>query len=228
MVTIEMRFPILALLLLSAAPQGFEEDFSRGMADWWVEGGERVWVEDGRLQMKADPATGAAGNVATVWRRGVQPADFDLELDAQVVSSVPNVNNINLFFNYTDPSGVLLEKTAESRRSAAYGLYHQINGYIITFLNDTETDSGKARVRIRRNPGFQLLAETFTYHCRARVTYHLKVVKKGGDILFSVDGQELLRAHDPHPLGPGYFGLRTFRTWLWWDNIRLKPLPSER
>lgn len=51
-----------------------------------------------------------------------------------------------------------------------------------------------------------------------------KVVKKGGDIRFSVDGQELLRANDPHPLGSGYFGLRTFQTWLWWDNIRLKPL----
>jgi len=63
--------PALALLLLSAAPRGIEEDFSRGMANWWVEGGERVWVENGRLQMKADPATGTAGNVATVWRRGV-------------------------------------------------------------------------------------------------------------------------------------------------------------
>ncbi len=208
----------------SAAPQGFADDFSHGIADWWVEGGERTWVQNGRLQMKADPATGAAGNVATVWRRGALPADFELELDAQVVSSVPNVNNINLFLNYTDPSGVPLEKSAESRQSAAYGLYHQINGYIITFLNDTETNSGKARVRIRRNPGFQLLAEAFTYHCRAGITYHLKVVKKGGDIRFSVDGQELLRANDPHPLGSGYFGLRTFQTWLWWDNIRLKPL----
>jgi hypothetical protein len=189
------------------------------------EGGERVWVEDGRLQMKADPAEGAAGAVATAWRRGVQPGNFELELDARVVSSVPNVNNINLFFGYGDPSGVPLEESAGSRQSAAYGLYHQLDGYIITFLNDTETGNGKARVRIRRNPGFKLLAETFAYHCRAGVTYHLKVVKSGGDIRFSVDGSELLRAHDPEPLGPGYFGLRTFRTWLWWDNIRLRPLP---
>jgi len=175
--------------------------------------------------VKADPAEGAAGSVATVWRRGVQPRNFELELDARVVSSVPNVNNINLFFGYGDPSGVPMEKSAGSRQSAAYGLYHQLNGYIITFLNDTDAGSGKARVRIRRNPGFKLLAETFTYHCRAGVTYHLKVVKNGGDIRFSVDGSELLRASDPEPLGPGYFGLRTFRTWLWWDNIRLRPLP---
>lgn len=221
-----MRVTALLLVfpLLAAVAPGFREDFSAGMGEWWVEGGERVWVEDGRLQVKADPAAGTAGNVATVWRHGVQPGDFELELEAHVVSSVPNANNINLFFNYSDPSGTPLEKSAESRHSAGYGLYHQLNGYIITFLNDTENNSGKARIRIRRDPGFKLLAETFAYHCRAGVTYRLKIVKRGGDIRFAADGNDLLRATDPEPLGPGYFGLRTFRTWVWWDNIRLRAL----
>jgi hypothetical protein len=214
---------LLGLALAAALFPGFNDDFSRGMSRWWVEGGERVWVEDGRLQVKADPAGGTAGNVATVWRRGLQPGDFELELDAHVVASTPHANNINLFFNYSDPSGIPLEQTADSRRTAAYGLYHKVNGYIVTFLNDTETSTGRARIRIRRNPGFKLLAETFAYHCRAGVTYRLKLVKRGGDIRFLVDGAELLRATDPEPLGPGYFGLRTFRTWLWWDNIHLRP-----
>jgi hypothetical protein len=77
-------------------------------------------------------------------------------------------------------------------------------------------------VRIRRNPGFHLLAEAYTYHCRAGRTYHLRVVKRGGEIRFVVDGQELLRAVDPEPLGGGWFGLRTYRTDLWWDNIRVR------
>ena len=34
------------------------EDFSEGMDNWWVEGGERVWVEDGHLRVAADPAEG--------------------------------------------------------------------------------------------------------------------------------------------------------------------------
>lgn len=210
---------------------GIDENFSHGMADWWVEGGERVWVEDGRLHVKADPAgKGSAGAVATVWHRAVQPGDFDLELDAHVVSSSADANNINLFFGYTDPSGFPLEQTKHLRKNAAYSLYHQLNGYIVTFLNDAEGAGGKAadgstkaRVRIRRNPGFKLLAETFAYHCRPGVTYHLRLVKRGGEIRFAVDGKELLRATDPEPLGPGYFGLRTYRTWLWWDNIRLRP-----
>src|SRR5574340_1053126 len=192
--------------------------------DWWVEGGERVWVEDGRLHMQADNPRAPGGGVATVWNRAAHTGDFELEMDAQVVSSSTNVNNINLFFSYSDPGGKPLEATRGARASAEYGLYHKLNGYIVTFLNDTETNSGKARVRIRRNPGFKLLAETFTYHCRRGQTYHLRLTKHGGDIRFAVDGQELLRATDPEPLGGGHFALRTFRTSLWWGNIRMRPL----
>ena len=127
--------------------------------------------------------------------------DFEFEADAHVVSSSLNVNNINLFFGYSDPAGKPLEETQDARRTADYGFYHKLNGYIVTFLNDEEAGKGKARVRIRRNPGFRLLAETFAYECRAGKTYHLRLVKRGGEISFSVDGKELLRANDPEPLG---------------------------
>ncbi|MFB3830041.1 MAG: DUF1961 family protein [Bryobacteraceae bacterium] len=204
-----------AFLILALATQ---------LADWWVEGGERVWVEDGRLHMRADNPKTPGGGVCTVWNRAPHPGDFELEMDAHVVSSSTNANNVNLFFSYSDPAGAPLETTREARSSAEYGLYHKLNGYIVTFLNDTESNSGKARVRIRRNPGFRLLAETFTYHCRRGQTYHLRLTKRGGDIRFAVDGRELLRATDPEPLAGGHFALRTFRTWLWWDNVRMRPL----
>jgi hypothetical protein len=194
--------------------------------DWWVEGGERVWIENGRLHMKADEP---GKTTATVFLREPHKGDFRLSTEAQVVSSSANVNNINLFFSVSDPSGRPLIDSAAARASADYGLYHKLNGYIITFLNDEAAQGGrtadgstKARIRIRRNPGFKLLAETFTYHCKAGVTYRLLVEKTGGQIRFSVDGKELLRAHDPDPLAGGHLGLRTFRTHLWWSNIRLQ------
>jgi hypothetical protein len=220
----------LILFLFATASTGFREDFSDSMDSWWMEGGERAWVENGRLYLKADPPTsGPAKAMATVWRRGEQPGNFELQFDAEVLSSSQKVNNINLFFCYRDPSGQPLEKTSGSRESADYSLYHKLDGYILTFLNDAEGAGGrdaqggtKARIRIRRDPGFRLLAETFAYHCRAGQTYHIGLVKRGGDIRFSVDGTELLRATDPDPLDGGYFGLRTFRTFLWWDDIRLR------
>ena len=207
--------PGSALLIRATAKETvpFAEDFSAGMDRWWVEGGDRVWVEDGRLHVDADRS------VATVWCRTPHPADFQLDLDAHVVSSSVDANNINLFFSYSDPSGRPLEETRESRRTAGYDLYHKLSGYIVTFLNDTEAE--EARVRIRRDPGFHLLAEKFGGECRAGVTYHLRAIKRGGHIAFQVDGREVLKAEDSNPLGAGLLGLRTYRTNLWWDNVRV-------
>ena len=206
----------LPLLLLLSIVDTFDKP---AFTDWWTEGGERVWIEDGRLHVKADAPD---KTVATVFHRKQHPRNFRLTMDAQVISSSADVNNINLFFSVTDPSGRPLEDSKASRASAEYGLYHKLNGYIITFLNDAEGKSGKARIRIRRNPGFRLLAESFTYHCKSGVTYRLTIQKNKGDIRFSVDGVELLRAQDPEPLDGGHLGLRTFKTHLWWDNIRLE------
>ena len=194
----------LLILLLLAVP-----------SDWWEEGGERVWTEDGRLHVKAD-APGR--NMATVWFRQPHASDFEFEATAQVVSSSKDVNNINLFFSYAGPDGRGLEDTRAQRKSAEYGLYHKLPGYIVTFVNE----AGQARLRLRRNPGFQLLAEARTYHCRAGVPYRLRLVKRGGEIRFSVDGEERLRAVDPRPLGGGHLALRTFSTHLWWKDIRIK------
>lgn len=207
------------------------EEFSRGMENWWVEGGEQVWIENARLMMRSDGPDPDHGSVCTAWCRIPHPPDFVLELDAHVVSSKTNSNNINLFFCYSDPSGVPLFESRHTRRNADYGLYHQLNGHIITFLNDSAANNEgrtpappRARVRMRRCPGFNLLKETFDYHCGQGVTYHLQVIKKRGHIAFSVDGKPILEAVDPEPLGGGLLGLRTFKTFLWWDNIKLTAL----
>jgi hypothetical protein len=198
----------LLLLLLAAAPD---------LGDWWVEGGERVWVEGDRIHVKAD-APGK--NMATVWQRKTHPADFQFDAKVQVILSSKDVNNINLFFSYAGPEGKGLEQTAGERASGQYGLYHKLPGYSVTFVNE----AGRARIRIRKNPGFRLLAEAYTYHCRAGVTYELQLIKRGGDIRFFVDGEERLRASDPEPLGGGHLGLRTFSTYLWWKDVEVRPL----
>lgn len=221
----------MAAAIPAMAQTLLEDDFSRGMGNWWVEGGERVWVEDGRLHVAADNPKVAGGAVATVWARTPVNGDFRLEVDAHVVSSSIDANNINLFFCYSDPAGKPLEDTRESRRSAGYDLYHKLNGYIITFLNDFAGEGGrypdgttKARYRIRRNPGFRLLNEKFADACRKGVTYRLGVTKRGGAIALSIDNKEVLSAADAAPLDGGLVGLRTFRTHLWWDNLKVERL----
>jgi hypothetical protein len=188
---------------------------------YWVEGGERAWLEDAKLHMQADNPAVPGGGAQTVWSKSPHPANFRLNVNAHVVSSSVNANNINLFFSYTDPTGKPLYDSRDSRKDANYGHYHKIPGYIITFVND----KGTARVRIRRNPGFRLLAEIFSGESRQGVTYRLTVEKRGGEIRFLIDGKERLRATDADPLGGGLLGLRTFRTHLWWSDLKLESLP---
>ena len=200
---------------------GWSEDFSRGLEQWWTEGAEHVWVEDGRLRVWSDPTEpNGKSHMATVWCRRALPANFEFEADAHVESSASATNNINLFLSYSDPTGRPLEETRDTRQSADYKLYHSLNGYIVTFLND----KGRARVRLRRCPGFELLAETHAGECRTGVTYRLMVRKEGGTLAFSVDGKELARATDPRPWPGGLLGLRTYRTRLWCDNVVVRPI----
>lgn len=207
------------------------EDFSTGMADWWVEGGERVWVAEGKLHVKADPPDKGPGYVATVWCKTPVPANVKVEFDACVVHSAIEVNNINFFLCYSDPSGQSLFQTRESRKSGGYKLYHSLNGHIFTFLNDPKKQGGshadgsaKARMRMRRCPGFHLMTECYDYHCKTGVTYHVTITKRGGNLTFGVDGRVYLCGQDPNPLPAGLIGLRTYRTELWWDNIKVTAL----
>ena len=205
----------------------FRDDFSGDLSNWWVEGGQRVWVEDGRLYVRSDPpGSRQPGFVCTVWCRQQFSGDLRLEVDAHVLESQGDCNNINFFLLYSDPAGTPLYDTRDTRADAGYDKYHNLNGYIFTYLNDTDVAGGryddgstKARIRIRRCPGFELLNETFTHHCRRGVTYRLALERSRGQLSIAVDGRTLLTTPDDRPHASGLIGLRTYQTYLWCDNV---------
>ena len=200
----------------------FFEDFSKGMDNWWVEGSRNVSVKNERLYVIADSEL-SDKNVCTVWCKKIFPPDIQVSFDAHIVQSSIGVNNINFFLCYSDPSGKPLYETRKSRKSGKYSLYHNLRGNIFTYLSGgTHPDgSPRARFRIRHNPGFNLLSETYDYHCVQGKTYHVKITKLGKILRISVDGKEYLSTVDENPCGSGLIGLRTFQTYLWWDNIKV-------
>lgn len=232
---------ILATATAAAETTLFFEDFEKGgdseklPKGWWAEGGEKVWVADGKLHVRANAEgrvakdrSNVSNYVCTVWNETEFKGDIRVEFDAHVVASVPGVNNINFFLLYSDPSGKPIYETRAARVSGDYHFYHTLNGYIVTFLQGQEhirtyhpDGTAKARFRMRRCPGFRLIHETFGHHCRKSVTYHITFTKKRGVLTYAVDGTTCLRAEDPEPLTHGIIGLRTFRTELWWDNIKV-------
>lgn len=204
------------------------ETFDAGMDNWWVEGSQDVFVDDGRLMVRADPPRGSEKPfVATIWCKTPIRGNTRIEFDAHVISSSTDANNINFFFYMADLAGAPLYDTREDRADAAYAKYHVMNGNIMTFLKepsaagDVDEELPPARIRIRHCPGFELLGETFNYHCEAGRTYHLEIVKRDDFIQFWADGRYLLGVRDPEAWDEGLIGLRTFRTILWWDNIKV-------
>ncbi|MFP3903972.1 MAG: DUF1961 family protein [Armatimonadota bacterium] len=202
------------------------EDFEEGMDNWWVEGSDRVWVEDGRLHVQADPpADSDEPHVATVWCKTPIEGNVRIEFDARVIRSRPNVPHINVFMFCSDPDGTPLYETRATRADGAFVKYHQLNGNIITYYHRHDDDTRPPRhaqigtLCIRRCPGFSLLGETRNYHVRPGQTYHVEIVRRDDFIEFHVDGNYLLGVRAPAPWDEGLIALRTFRTYLWWDNI---------
>lgn len=198
--------------------------------DWWVEGGQEVCVQNGHLFVKADPQKRKGpGYVATVWLRKRFSGDIRVEFDAHVLSSTLDVNNINFFLYYSDPrQGATMYGTRDQRPDGLYSYYHILNGYVFTYLKAPGHNGGKARFRMRRCPGFELIDQNFAYQNRRGKTYHITVSKSGDRLTFAVDGKVYMAKEDKkYNWKKGIIGFRTFHTTLWFDNLKVERL-SER
>jgi hypothetical protein len=230
---------LLALIIschqLSTTPNEkvlFQEDFdsygdnSTLPADWWHEGSKAVRIEAGHLRADANlDKNGEDYDASTIWLNKTFTGDVRVEFDAHVLASDGDKNNINFFFLFSDPSGAPVSQTKAERTDGKYGKYHQLNGYVFTFLANGNPD--KARFRFRDDPGFNLLQENFAYECKQNKTYHIIVTKKDNRITYAVDGTIYLDmiddvANPEHT--SGIIGFRTWHTDLWWDNLKVTGL----
>ncbi|MEE9376879.1 MAG: DUF1961 family protein [Candidatus Lokiarchaeia archaeon] len=233
-----MKYLIIGILLLISAnvyadtllySENFNSYTRKSLPkNWWYEGSKAISIENGYLRMDANPDnSGENYNVSTVWLNKEFSGDLKIEVDAHILKSNGNQNNINLFFNFSDSSGEPLIKTKMSRVDGLYSKYHSstLKGYIFTYLANGNPDI--ARFRFRDCPGFNLIKENNGYENRIGRTYHLKIIKRGNSIQFFVDGKNYLNVID-NVFNPenkkGFFGFRTWKTELWWDNLKIYQL----
>ena len=193
-----------------------KETFDEGMSRWAVEGNSEVKVADGRLWVRGILAE--KGNVATIWYRPELPRDVVVRFRAQAVPpEEANAANLNLFLHAREVDGSPLK----FGRSGAYKEYHEIPNYIVTFVGGVRPGWS----RLRRDPGFNLLHEA---DVRSEVgqEYQIAVTALSGRIRYYLDGQKLHDVQDPAPLRGGWFGLRTWSTNAWWDDVEFGRLLS--
>jgi hypothetical protein len=194
----------------------FEDRFVAGGGNWLGEGA-RPEVRQGRLFIDAR-GPGVPG--ATVWCRRPFEGDVVIEYTVRVEKGEGNTNlNFIACATAADGKSVL---DSSAGRTGAYGEYHAFPNYILTYLNSDDSDRQdrqaadpsklRVRVRLRRDPGFRLLAEVRRPQAIEKGRdYRFAVVLKGPRTALFVDGWEVLGHTDAEPLPRR--GHVAFRTW---------------
>ncbi|MCB0629180.1 MAG: DUF6250 domain-containing protein [Saprospiraceae bacterium] len=193
--------------------------------NYWSEGAPAE-IRDGHLYVNANLPDQQA---ATVWLRREWSGDLLIRFKAHVLASAKERNNINFFLLYSDPLGTPLEDTRDQRSDGRYARYHDLNGYLFTYVQEPDSaEDAPARFRFRDVPGFDhLLAERYTYTGEGQTTRQIAIEKRGDRISYSVDDQLIFSVRDTmynRPHTRGLIGFRTFGTELWWDDLSVTDL----
>lgn len=176
---------------------------------WVTEGTMDIAVAAGRLT-----ARGATGtSTATIWLR--QPLPANVLIDLTCGSELPaenNAANLNLIVHATEADGA----PYRFGRSGRYAEYHQIPNYIFTLTGGIRPGWARAR----RNPGFHLLHEETSTRTEVGAAYRIRMLITDGRVRYWRDGRLVHDVRDPQPLPGGHFALRSWRSRVWWSDLR--------
>ncbi len=194
-----------------------KETFDGGLQRWAIEGTSEVQVRDGKLAVR--DILDDKANVGTFWFRQDLPRDVFIRFRAKAVAPADqNAANLNLFLHATELDGSPLRYG----RTGQYSLYHEIPNYIVTLVGGTRDGWSRAR----RDPGFNLIHEA---EARSEVgtEYEICVTYVDGRLRYYLDGKKLHDVTDEDPLPGGKFGIRTWSTDAWWDDVEIGRVVSE-
>jgi hypothetical protein len=202
-------------------------------AEWVAEGWGGVEVRDGKLRVAPSPfdASGKPNSVEpskrshmVVWNQRVFPADFLLEVEMSPRGSTDGLTIV--FFCATGKNGEDLFDLSLPPRRAIYTAYH--SGAIANYSDSywsRNTEEESLTNRLRKNPGFKLVAEGPSLTTGSTdVTHRLRILKFGAHIEVEINGHVVIKWDDPEkPLGAGRIGLRSMEgvTMVSYDNLKV-------
>lgn len=202
------------------------EDFADGAwsTRWVPEGAAEIRPDAGRLNVVTTSTAAHEEPGATLWWKQPLPANVLIEFTAGAeLPAEKNAANLNLILHAQESDG----SPYRYGRSGKYGEYHTLPNYILTLTGGFQ--DGWARVR--RNPGFNLLAENREIRSEPGRVYRVRVAIADGRIRCWLDGRLIHDVVDAAPLPGGHFALRTWQSRVWWSNLRiysLTPAAEER
>ena len=200
-------------------------------AEWIAEGLGGVAVSGGVLLASPVPfdADGkqikdAKRSHLVIWNKHIFPENFLLEYDMNPNSSPSGLTII--FLCATGNNGEDIFDLSLPPRMADYKNYHSgaIANYSDSYFSrNTEVES--LTNRLRKNPGFRLVAEGKSLTTGSTdVAHHVRILKYRGHIEMEMDGKTLFKWDDDgKPLGAGRIGLRSMEgvSMIKYDNFKV-------
>lgn len=187
---------------------------------WIVEGNAECISTDGRLHVATMQTPGLI-QAATIWWKQALPDNILIEMTAgaEPTARETNAANLNLIFHAREADG----SPYQFGRSGDYPEYHRIPNYIITLTGGFQPGWS----RVRRNPGFIQLAEEPSTRSDPGETYRIRALIANGRIQYWLNDRLVHDTRDSTPLPGGHFALRTWRSQVWWSDIRISSLVPE-
>ena len=206
-------------------------------AEWIAEGAGGVDVKSGKLRASPVPfdkdgnqITDAKRSHLVIWNKHIFPENFLLEFEMNPNDSPSGLTII--FFSATGKNGEDIFDLHLPPRFADYKNYHSgaIADYSDSYFSrNTETES--LTNRLRKNPGFKLVAEGRSLTTGATdKPFHIRILKFGGHIEMEVDNKIIFKWKDPEkPLGAGRIGLRSMEgvSLITYDNFKVWKVTSK-
>jgi len=188
-------------------------------AEWIAEGwggcairAGKLWVAPARFDEHGRPGTVEPGSRShlVVWNRRVFPGDFLLDLEMSPCGSANGLTIV--FFCAAGKDGADLFDPSLPPRRADYVAYH--SGAIANYTDSywsRNTEAESVSNRLRKNPGFRLVAEGPSLTTGpASATHRLRILKVGAHIEVEINGKVTIRWDDAeNPLAAGRIGLRS-------------------
>lgn len=201
-------------------------DSASALADWKLEGGRRMSIQDGRLVLESEP--GQIQNHLVCWLIREMPADFLLEFTLKPQDRTVGLNIV--FFSTRGVGGKSIFDPSLKPRDGVFKQYHSsdLNGYHISYWAG---ERGFANVR--KNAGFKHVASgpDLMRDAPGDSFQKIRVYKRGGTIRLTVDDVISIGYDDdgktdgPVWTHPGWIGLRQMGRTVRCDYDYLKVYP---
>ena len=202
-------------------------------AEWIAEGWGGAAVSQGKLRVAPYPfdsrghlnsSDTANRSHMVVWNRHIFPANFLLEYEMDPGVSTSGLTIV--MFSAQGKNGEDIFDLSLPPRRADYQTYHSgaIANYSDSYWSrNTEVESKTNR--LRKNPGFKLVAEAPSLTAGASVgPFRVRILKSGAHIEVEINARVVIKWDDnENPLGAGRIGLRSMEgvTMVTYDNFKV-------